>query len=280
MPLTERILWSSEPDLPGVDILSVENNQRAWRVYHETYTICNIGRFTDDRGIPAPGEAEWVYRGKVHHSGPRSVMLLEHGEIHRNTKIPPPCNFSVLLIDPKLFSGIAAESGLGASPHFRQASVSEPILYRAFSRFHSALAQGNSLLNRQSLLVNCIGTLLASHCERHARPFADPGRRRLQRARDFLEQHFSQNVSLGQLAEISDLSRFHLLRAFAREFGLPPHAFQINLRVERVRVLLKSGVPLHSIEAGFADQSHLTRHFRRAMGITPGQYAAMVARSG
>jgi AraC-like DNA-binding protein len=77
------------------------------------------------------------------------------------------------------------------------------------------------------------------------------------------------------LAWAMGMSRFHFLRTFARQFGLPLHAYQINQRMERIRRLLKAGVPVGEIEAGFADQSHLTRHFKRLMGVSPGQYALM-----
>jgi AraC-like DNA-binding protein len=71
------------------------------------------------------------------------------------------------------------------------------------------------------------------------------------------------------------MSRFHLARGFAREFGLPPHAYQIALRVERARALLARGLRAVDVAAavGFADQSHFARHFTRAVGVTPGRYA-------
>jgi AraC-like DNA-binding protein len=276
MALQERIHWSSPPDLPGVEVVSVQNNQRPWIVYHQTYTICNIDTFTDENGTTAPGAAEWVYRSRTHHTPARGLMLMEPGEVHRNPTTPPPCDFSVLQINPDLVNAVATETGVGSNPHFREAACGDPRAYRAFFRLHVAFAKQASLLHRQSLLVNCIGALVSAHCEKNPRPFAHPGRYRLQWAREFLEQNLAENVALDDLANISGLSRYHFLRAFTREFGLPPHAYQICLRTERVRVMLKAGVPLHSIEAGFADQSHLIRHFKRALGVTPGQYAAAV----
>ena len=279
MALMEKIVWTAPPDLPGVEILSVENNQRPWTVFHQTYSICNIDTFTDESGIESPGEAEWAYRGRQHRAPARSLMLLEPGEVHYNTRTPPPCTFSVVLIDPSIVSTIAVESNLRPNPHLKEAASFDPKLYRAFVRFHAALAKQTSLLHRQSLLMNCIGALLSAHGERNIRPFANPGRRRLQRARDFLEQHSEENVSLDHVATVAGLSRFHFLRSFTREFGIPPHAYQINLRADRVRILLKAGVPLNTIESGFSDQSHLIRHFRRAFGVTPGQYLAMLRKS-
>lgn len=73
------------------------------------------------------------------------------------------------------------------------------------------------------------------------------------------------------------MSRFQFVRTFARRFGLPPHAFQVHLRVERGRELLRRGFGAAEVAmmVGFADQSHFTRHFRRIWGITPAAYARL-----
>ncbi len=275
MALIEKVIWSAPPDLPGVEILSAENSQHPWRHYHETYSIFNVNPATGTAAALS-ATAEWIYRCRSHCATPGSVNLIEPGELHRNTKTPPPNPFSVVLIDPKLVNDIAAEAGLRPYPHFREAVVTDPRLYRAFVRFHAALAEQTTLLQRQSLLVECVGALLQGYCEQTPRPVPHLGRRRLAWARDFLEQHFFEKITLAQLAEISGLSRYHFQRAFAQEFGLPPHRYQISLRIEKVRQWLRAGVPIHSIEAGFADQSHLIRHFKKSEGVTPARYAAMV----
>ena len=72
------------------------------------------------------------------------------------------------------------------------------------------------------------------------------------------------------------MSRTQFLRAFAAAFGLPPHAWALQQRLARAEALLAQGAVLADAAAasGFADQSHMTRAFRRFRGYTPGQYAA------
>jgi AraC-like DNA-binding protein len=96
------------------------------------------------------------------------------------------------------------------------------------------------------------------------------------RARDYLEAHFSENVSLALLSRVAGLSSFHLNRAFRIAYGLPPHAFQTQLRITRARKLLREGwsPSAAASEAGFADQSHLHRHFKRVVGVTPAVFRA------
>lgn len=82
-------------------------------------------------------------------------------------------------------------------------------------------------------------------------------------------------MPLAELATAARLSRFELVRRFGKQIGQPPHAFQVNLRVARARALLVRGEPSAAVAAacGFHDQAHLTRTFRRAVGVTPAQYA-------
>lgn len=99
------------------------------------------------------------------------------------------------------------------------------------------------------------------------------------RTRDALHERFAEEVPLEQLASLAGMSKCHLVHLFHKEVGLPPHAYQIQLRVARARVLVAAGVPLAEVATmtGFADQSHLTRLFKRVVGMPPGQYAALLA---
>lgn len=94
------------------------------------------------------------------------------------------------------------------------------------------------------------------------------------RAHDWLERHFAEPVSLEQLAEVAGLSRFHLLRAFRRRYGLTPHAWLLRRRVNHAKALLRAGASpaAAAMASGFADQSHLGLHFRRLVGLTPAAY--------
>ena len=86
-------------------------------------------------------------------------------------------------------------------------------------------------------------------------------------------------VTLAELAALSGVSRFQLLRGFVREIGITPHAYLMQLRVRLARRLLARGhAPVQAaLLAGFADQSHLTRAFVRQFGITPGRYRQALA---
>jgi len=93
--------------------------------------------------------------------------------------------------------------------------------------------------------------------------------------REYLEEDSTENVSLDELSRVANLSPYYLCRVFKEEVGMPPHAYQMNVRLDRAKNLLLRGWPISKVaqESGFYDQSHFTRYFKRLVGVTPGSYA-------
>jgi AraC family transcriptional regulator len=105
----------------------------------------------------------------------------------------------------------------------------------------------------------------------HSRPVADALR--------FIHENYASELSLNAIAEAAHLSPFHLARLFKQALGVSPHQYLIQVRVNSARALLSAGSGERSLAevasaVGFADQSHLTRHFKRIMGVTPRQFRA------
>ncbi len=96
----------------------------------------------------------------------------------------------------------------------------------------------------------------------------------IQTVREHIETRFAEALSLGELAALAGTRPQALVRAFTRELGMPPHALQTQLRVNAAKALLRQGAAIAETAAacGFADQSHLHRHFLRLVGMTPGTY--------
>jgi AraC-like DNA-binding protein len=93
--------------------------------------------------------------------------------------------------------------------------------------------------------------------------------------RDYIEGHYSENISLAQLGSLTSRSPFQIARAFSKTVGLPPHAYLESVRIRHAREMLKLGMNVvdTALATGYPDQSHFTHRFRRSTGITPGQYA-------
>jgi AraC-like DNA-binding protein len=96
--------------------------------------------------------------------------------------------------------------------------------------------------------------------------------RALQRVREYVEEHLSENIELETLADIAGLSKWHFARAFKESVGTPPHFYLVQRRLERAQQLLaETDLPLAQIalKIGFSDQSHFSRRFRTVLGLTP-----------
>jgi AraC-like DNA-binding protein len=266
----ERIAFSRPPELPGVDVMSVDHSARRWRVFHETYAIVTI-LDTSGRSI------DWLYRRKIYRTEAENVMLIEPGEVHASTKITPPATFRLLCIDPSLVEREVKELAITTSHlHLKLVSVTDPSFFRAFALLHRSLENGANVLERQSHFSACIRLLVQEGNEKSSTTgLKQPNRLCLLRARDFIWQYYDENITLDELATVTRLSRFHMVRAFAAEFGMPPHAYLNRVRLAKAKKRIAAGIPLANVaaEAGFADQSHFTRHFLKTYGVTPAEYA-------
>ena len=261
-----RIEYLRSTHLAQTEFLFSDVDATAWHVFHERYVLCAVDR----------ASAAVRYRGKSEQLFDGCTMLMEPGETHRNTVVPQPQNFRVLFIEPTLFENLAKENGLRRTPHFRDLTAHLPQLTRAVYRLCASVETNETALEQQSRLLQCV-RLAFAHTE-ETRPTASSGHNHdaVKRARVCLQERFNEPVSLDELTTIAGLSPFHLVRSFTRHFGLPPHAYQIHVRVERARAPLAAGVPPAEVASsvGFADQSHFTRHFRRIMNTTPANYAS------
>lgn len=152
------------------------------------------------------------------------------------------------------------------------------------------LADFANRIMRRSVEVSAWAGEWQTFCESLLRPYrdarndapwprsmhGDPG---LIRAVDYLRTHWNRNVLLNELADEASVSTFELCRRFTAAFGLTPHRYQLMLRVTNAKAQLLRGerIPDVACEAGFADQSHLGRHFKAILGITPGAVAKEAA---
>ena len=97
--------------------------------------------------------------------------------------------------------------------------------------------------------------------------------------REYLRAHLDEPVQTAALAAISGLTECHLIRSFHLEFGLPPHAYHLRLRLAVAAELLSNGLSVSTVayECGFADQSHLSRKFKEVYGLTPAAWGTAAA---
>lgn len=255
---------------------------RNLQLMHGTSTSYSTPRhFHEELEITLTQGSAWdlYYRGAKHIVPPGTLTLSQPGEVHRTHLAgEASCTFRGLHVDPALLQNAATEiagreKGL---PFFPTPLVTDEHLNTLILNFHTALEAGSaSILEQQSLVLGTLAQLIMRCAE--DRPALRPlgwERQPVKRLRDYLQDNYAENVSLEQLAHIANLSPFHLNRVFCKEVGLPPHAYQTQVRIARAKTLLTSGWSIGQValETGFASQSHFGWHFKRLAGVTPGQY--------
>lgn len=266
-----QLRYLRHPALPGLELLVANGSTGNWRMFHDRYLFCGC----------ASVATSWVYRRKTHFIEDGITAFMEPGEIHRVVAKYRPSYFLALFFDNDYFIRLAEESGISGVPHFRVAEVSSPSILQNLARLSSLMQEDSDVLQLQSRLALLVHQGLENTESRPPalEPLGPALSRSLLRARDLLEERFNESIALDELANSAALSRFHLVRSFAKQFGLPPHAYQLHVRVKRACHLLRGGMPCVTVASavGFADQSHFARHFKKVMGVTPSAYAGAVA---
>ncbi len=183
---------------------------------------------------------------------------------------------------PALAEMLYDEEALAPDLAFPDPVVADRRLAAGFLHLHRALTEPVSALERDTLLTDWLHALAArapsTPRSRSARRLAadDPA---LRRACAYLDTHLEANTTLDELARVAGVGRFRLIRLFRDALGVPPHRYQVAQRLRRARRLLEAGEPIADVASatGFADQSHMHRHFRRGLGVTPRQYVARLS---
>jgi AraC-like DNA-binding protein len=232
---------------------------------HETYAV----------GLTLWGAQSFHYRGALATSAAGQVMVIHPDEAHDgHAGVDEGFAYRMLYIDP---GAVSAALDTAATPFVPDVVADDPalagLLQEAFADFPRPLEPIAA-----DAIVGRIAELLSARCDSTAKPRKSPtNHRAVERARDFLVAEAPRIVASQELERVSGLDRFALARHFRAAYGTSPHRFQVGRRLARAQGLIAGGAALSEVAAatGFADQSHLTRHFAARFGLTPGRWATL-----
>lgn len=235
---------------------------------HETYAV----------GLTLWGAQSFHYRGGLQTSRGGQVMVIHPDEAHDgHASVDAGFAYRMLYIDPASVSAALD----GASPPFVPDVVAhDPVLA---DLLREAFADFPQLL--EPLAVDAVIARLADRLAVRSDDCPQARRRTtahlaVARAREFLAAEAHRTVASEELEKVTGLDRFALARHFRAAVGTSPHRYQVGRRLARVQKMIADGMALSEAAAatGFADQSHLTRHFSARFGLTPGRFAKLSSR--
>ena len=264
-----NVLFVRDPDFNHIEARFSHYNQSTFKKhFHDTYAI----------GVVEQGISSFFYRDTVKSIREGDISLINPGEVHACNPSPNSVLvYRMFYVNTELIQEITFDiSGKHQGlPYFREAIVQDSQLYHSLIKLYTTLSESESKLEKDSLIHEVLSQLILrysdqqEHIELPEKPF-----KAIQRAHEYLMEHLSQNTPLYTLSSVAGLSAYHLLRVFRDHFGLPPHAFQIQQRINLAQKMLADGVPIVQValEVGFSDQSHFTKKFKSLVGATPRQY--------
>jgi len=270
MQTRESAIFWHEPALSNLELLRASYVTHTFAPHtHEGFAI----------GVIESGAETFSYRRAHHVAAAGSIVVIGPNEMHTGQALTPH-GWSYRMLYPALDLLQRAASEAAGTPHnvpfFSAAVFQDAALAGLIWRLHLALENpATSILERESRLLWTFTHLVTRHADQSpVVRAAKPDHEYVQRIRQHLETHFAQNLSLDDLANLVHVSPFHLLRVFRAAVGLPPHAYLNQVRVRQAKTLLAANVPLADValQTGFADQSHLSKQFKRIVGVAPGVY--------
>lgn len=230
-------------------------------------------------GVTLRGRQDFFSGGEFHRSSPGHVIQFNPGEVHDGCSGgKEPLNYVMVYIHPRHLEPLIADAA--GICHASDFQVNETLMHDLVLR--------QSILELVRLITNKVGSRIEQEhtlyriatrvSQRAGQVEPNSISRRIDalllQAKDYIHSHASRDLALEDISKAANLSKYHFLRLFRRQFGITPHQYVLNCRINAARVELDAGGSLNDVtfRYGFADLSHFNRRFKRIYGMTPKQY--------
>ncbi len=239
--------------------------------FHESYTVIFLNLGIGD--YSHAGSSQVVETG--------GMLVLNPYDVHAGQSVKNhPWHFSSMYISQKIMKRAMASMGYPNQLPVFQAPIIED--KKIFQKGHAAfpnLIYGNDHIASEHLLIKFLQALIEKHaCQKPTKSKAAKGFEEAQLVREYLHLNYLNEVSIKELAQMTGMPEYGLVRTFKKHFHLPPRQYLLNLRIEQAKKLLAQRYSSTEVayRSGFFDQSHFIRHFKKFIGITPKQFASKV----
>lgn len=260
--------WRSEA-LPFLEARFVQNGRDLCYTKHSHETF-SIGAINGGQSIYMNGKVQELV-------GAGAVVVMNPGDVHACNPIGhQPWSYRMLYVDALWMGRLQHELGFSQSQDFRAFSTSvtySPDLYVGLNRLCAILNDKHAEhLQKHSAVVRFFSEVQTrldpAHCLKSEANY------KLARAAEYIHENYTRSLRLDEICAAAELSASYLIRSFKRYHGMTPHEYLINRRIQHSRQQLRRGYAIAEValEAGFSDQAHFQRAFKRIVAATPGQY--------
>jgi AraC-like DNA-binding protein len=266
--LSYNIYWRDE-DHPGLRLQRFAGKYwDAIAYYPKNYQL----------GLLGNGKGQFLYKSKIYLVNKGDLFLIQPSQVHSGQPDSDVgWQITSLNIQPDTFQLFLVDMGKDQETFAFADTLVLPKgkkgihLKKCFTALIEQVITPSSDLETETLLFETLEALI-NLTHRKIKPVAE--KRNIQRVAQHIRANFDRKLTLEELAEVSHLSKFHLLRTFKNELGMPPHAFQMQLRLNEARKKLLRGETTIEValSLGFADQAHFMNAFKRYTYLTPKKY--------
>ncbi|MEH6501669.1 MAG: AraC family transcriptional regulator [Pseudoalteromonas distincta] len=270
MTIVSKPAFWRDSRMPHVELRRVEDGREVCYAPH-SHTQWSLGAITK-------GKSTFHYRDEDYLAGAGDLVLMNPEWVHACNPIDnQPWGYLMMYVDAVWLTNLRYQEGLLQAPCWQDIStaiISDDIWYKRYCRVADCLLDSQrDLPDKQTEVVKFLSGLMHQLENQPAAPLPQAPEA-VRQLIAYLDSSAAQEISLDELCAYSGYSQGHLIRAFKQYCGLTPHAYLINRRIQLGQVELKNGKPIveAALNAGFADQPHFQRTFKRLVAATPNQY--------
>jgi AraC-like DNA-binding protein len=255
--------------LPFIEARSIADGREVCytRHSHEHFSI----------GAITAGRSTYIHEQTEFQVSAGTVVLMNPGDVHACNPIDDqPWSYLMLYVDTPWLTDLQHQLGFSHDLAFRRFTIAhtrDASLFDGLKNLYEVLVdQQQDVLGKHSAAVEFF-TEVQLRFNPVDQTLREPNFK-LERAADYIRDHCTQMLKLEDICEAAQLSPSYLIRAFKQHYGMTPHAFLLNRRIQFAQDQLRSGKLIADValEAGFADQAHFQRVFKQHLAATPGQY--------
>ncbi|NRD77946.1 AraC family transcriptional regulator [Bacillus sp. BRMEA1] len=242
--------------------------------FHEYYVI----------GFIEEGQRYLVCKGEEYIINPGDLLLFNPYDTHSCEQIDgKTLDYRCINVKPEVMKKAVLEiNGNENLPYFKQSVVYHSESVSNLRELHLKISDGGSAFKKEELFLYLLEELIQSHSELTILSSSSETSHEIKLVCNYLEENYTKMITLNDLSNITGWSKYRLLRSFTKQKGISPYSYLETIRINHAKKLLEQGVkPIEvTFLTGFSDQSHLTKFFKRLVGLTPKQYMRIFESEG